>query len=677
MKSQAKHVILCWVLALVAEAASGATPAIIPLPQQMQTRPGAFTLCPAQPIPGPAAQAMTKILVDGASQHNGQYLAALLLKSTGYQFEVRTNAGLSAVKGAIVLTTVNALTNLGAEGYELTVAPDSVVIRAPAQAGVFYGVQSLLQLLPPQILAPRPVQSVQWTVPCVYIQDQPRFAWRGVMLDVVRHFFTKDEVKRVLDDMALHKLNTFHWHLVDDQGWRVEILKYPLLTQVGAWRNGIDFNMNSRASTAFNSSGNYGGYYTQDDIREVVAYAQQRFITIVPEVEMPGHSTAGVAAYPQYSCSPGFPYSMDTIDYHYDVYSPGTAGTFQFLEDILTEVIGLFPGQYIHTGGDEVSSTIWKTNVADVAQMRALGINPSSSSAVQQYQSWFSGQIANFLQSKGRTLIGWTEIEYGGVLTNAAVMDWITGAGSEAVATASAKQYVVMSPNTNAYINYYETTNLAVEPYFNSQSFLTTRTVYNFEPVPAGLAAQYTPYILGAQCNLWGEYVPSLLNVEFKLFPRMCALAETTWTQPSLKDYTNFTQRLVTHQKRLAQMGVNYDHESIPQIGSWSPANITTYGVTLTWDITSNIAAAGEIDVSFWYTSGANGLNIASVTLLENGIPIDSDVHAGFTGSSQTIPVYVLHLPARKPGATYAIQASVAGRGGTASSGNVYLPNWN
>lgn len=664
-------------LTLLALTARAGTPAIIPLPQQMQVRPGVFTLCPAQPVAGPPAQAVTKILVDAAAQETGQYLAALLLKSTGYQFQVRTNPGASAVKGAMVLTTANAPTNLGTEGYELTAAPDSVVIRAPAAAGVFYGVQSLLQLLPASVLSPRPVSGVQWTIPCVYIQDQPRFAWRGCMLDVVRHFFNKQEIKQVLDAMALHKLNTFHWHLVDDQGWRIEILKYPLLTQAGAWRSGIDFGINPRTSTAWNSSGRYGGYYTQADIREIVAYAQQRHITIVPEIEMPGHSTAGLAAYPQYSCSPTFAYNMDNINYHYDVYSPGTAGTFQFLEDILTEVMALFPGKYIHTGGDEVSSTIWKTNAADVAQMQLLGIDPSSSTAVQQYQAWFSTQIANWLAAQGRTMIGWTEIEYGGILPNAVCMDWITGGSSRAVATASAQQYVVMTPNTNCYFNYYMTQNRAVEPYFNSASYLTVSGVYNLEPVPAALPAAYANYILGADANLWTEYIPSLLNVEFKLFPRLCAMAEVTWTPAALKNYADFSQRLTTHLQRLAQVGVNHDRTNAVRIGTWAAA-VSTNGVTTNYDITPYVAGAGEIDVSFYYTSGTNGLDVGWAALLENGVEIDRDNFAGFAGSSYTaLPVYVLHLGIFKSGATYTIRASIAGRGGTTTAGTVYLTNWN
>ena len=672
----------CRILSLVFVALAitvfAGTPAIIPLPQQMELRPGVFTLCPAQPIPGPPAQAVTKILVDPASQETGQYLATLLLKSTGYQFQVRTNAGGSAVKGAILLTTVNALASLGSEGYELTVAPDSVVIRGPGAAGVFYGVQSLLQLLPPEVFAPRPASGVQWTIPCVYVQDQPRFAWRGLMLDVVRHFFNKDEIKRVLDEMALHKLNMFHWHLVDDQGWRIEILKYPLLTQVGAWRNQIQRGQNPRASTAWNASGKYGGYYTQADVREIVAYAQQRHITIVPEVEMPGHSTAGLAAYPQYSCSPTYAFDMDNVNYTYDVYSPGTAGTFQFLEDILTEVIGLFPGQYVHTGGDEVSSSIWTTYGPDRTQMQALGINPGSSTAVRQYQSWFSKQIADWLQAHGRTMIGWTEIEYGGILTNAVCMDWITGANSQAVPTASARQYVVMTPNVNCYFNYYMSRNHAVEPYFNgSSSYLPVSQVYNFDPVPAALPAAYTNYILGADANLWAEYVPSLLNVEFKLFPRLCAMAETTWTPTALKNYVDFDQRLTTHLQRLTQMGVNYDHTNAVQIGSWAPP-VSTSGATVTYDITPHVSSSGEIDVSFYYTSGANGLDIHWAALLENGVEIDRDSFAGFAGTSyNALPVYVLHLARFKPGATYAVRASVTAHGGTATAGTVYLTNWN
>src|SRR5262245_26976664 len=292
-----------WIFWSLAMAGAVAAPSIVPLPQQMQVLPGLFTLCPSQPIPGVPAQALTRILVDGAAQETGEYLATILFRSTGYKFQIVTNGAASAVKHAILLTTTNANSSLGAEGYELTVAPDSVVIRAPAAAGVFYGVQTLLQLLPPQVLAPRAVSGVSWTVPCIYVQDAPRYSWRGWMLDSTRHFFNVDEVKVLLDAMALHKLNMFHMHLDDDSGWRFEVLKYPLLTQVGAWRTNVDFGLNPRASTAYGPDGRYGGYYSQADCREIVAYAAQRHITVVPEIEMPGHSGAAVTAYPQYECN--------------------------------------------------------------------------------------------------------------------------------------------------------------------------------------------------------------------------------------------------------------------------------------------------------------------------------------------------------------------------------------
>ncbi|MDB6110066.1 MAG: Beta-N-acetylhexosaminidase, partial [Pedosphaera sp.] len=506
-----KSRILSSLLSFLAVATVGAAPAIIPLPVQMQVRSGIFTLCPTQQVAGASAHAMVKILVDRASLGNGQYLAATLRKSTGYEFGVVTNAGAGPVHASILLTTVNALPALGAEGYELTVAPDAVVIRAPAAAGVFYGVQSLLQLFPPEILAQRPVPGVQWTAPCVYIQDQPRFAWRGVMLDVSRHFVDKQEVEHLLDGLALHKINTFHWHLVDDHGWRIQILAYPLLTSTGAWRNGIDYGQNPAASTAFNSLGKYGGYYTQDDIREVVAYAQQRHITVVPEIELPAHSTAGLASYPAFGTG-NSGYNMDNISYGISAYSLAGPGCWTFFTNVLSEVMTLFPGQYIHCGGDEVIATgdkKWTNYSYDANQMTALGISISGgNSSIQQYQRWFSTNICSFLQSNGRTMVGWSEFEAAGTITNAVLMDWL---GTYASATASNRQYVVMAPNG---INYYQVNNtnsLIYDPFFqvgSSPAYLTVSNVYNYEPVPSNLDAAFTNYILGAQCNLWTEFVP-------------------------------------------------------------------------------------------------------------------------------------------------------------------------
>ncbi len=675
-----KHRIVCILLLLRADGLCAAAPALVPLPQLMQSNPGTFTVSPAQTMPGAPAVAPTRILVDGAARETGQYLATVLFKSTGYRFQIATNAGAAGVPQAILLTTNNSLGILGAEGYELTVATNSVVIRAPAAPGLFYGVQTLLQLLPPEVYAPRPVTGVPWTVPCVYIQDRPRFPWRGFMLDSVRHFFTKDEVKVLLDAMALHKLNMFHWHLDDDSGWRLEIQKWPLLTQVGAWRTDMMWDLNPRASLCWDGT-NYGGFYTQAEAREIVAYAAQRHITVVPEIEMPGHSTAAIKAYPQFACGcVGCSNSTPSLDITNSnasgVFCAARPETMSFLQDVLTEVMGIFPGPYLHIGGDEVNFSNWQKHSLDQELMSSLGL-----SSYQQYQGYFTQQIANWIKSQGRTMIGWSEIMNGGVVTNAALMDWLN---TRAVQTATNRQYVVMAPSATLYINKYETGGSAGngvlwsnEPPAQS-GYVPLTNVYAFEPIPASLPPAYTNYILGAEGPCWSERIPSLLNMEFRMFPRLSAIAEVDWTSAALKNWTDFTNRLQVHKQRLTQMGVNYNPSATPpQLGTWSPAQTPATYATLTWDITSSVTMPGEIDVSFCYKTGSHGLYIAWAALLENGVEIDRDTHAGYTGYTPARPTYVLRLPARRPSATYTLAASVQGRGGTDSSGVVYRPNWN
>ena len=680
--------------------AYASTITIVPQPQQIQPKPGVFTVCPAQSPTSAPGHPLVKIYTDPVSQPTGEFLAAQLFKSTGWQFVVATTTNGMTVRNGILLTTVNPNTTLGPEGYELTVAPDSVVIRAPATAGVFYGVQSLLQLLPPQVFAQSPATNVSWTVPCVYIYDQPQFSWRGVMLDCARHFCDKQSIKQLLDGMAALKLNTFHWHLTDDQGWRLEITNYPALTTNSAWRVSMDYGLNPRANNYTNSLGQYGGFYSQADAREIVAYAQQLHITVVPEIEMPCHAISALVVYPQFGCgNAASSYNMDTISscgtcYAVDLFSPGSPGTMAFLEEILSEVMAIFPGQYIHCGGDEVVSsgdTQWNSYSYDTAQMTAVGITPNNgSTSITAYQHWFSTNLSSYIQSKGRTMVGWSEFENGGVVPNAVLTDWTASASpaylhSQAVPTAEAGQKVVMCPDTNCYVNYIESPNLNIEPPFivgGQPSYASISNIYFFQPIPAALPAQYDTNILGAQCTLWTEYVPSPENVMFKVFPRACAMAEATWTAGS-KNYTNFLSRLAVHEQRLAQMGINYNHESIPAAGTWTPQQVTTGPSTLQWDITTNITAAGEVDVDFCYTNGANGLNIAWASLLQNGTEIDRDTHSGLAESASEATyaangtVYVLHLPVRKAGATYQIEASVQGSGGTNSSGIVYLPNWN
>jgi hexosaminidase len=670
-------------VSLVTPAASSS---IIPLPVTVTNRSGVFLLCPSQPLYPVPGHATMQILIDAASLQTGQYLANALSKATGYQFRLGTSTETNAVRNAILITTSNAMASLGPEGYELSVLPDSVVIRASGQSGTFYGVQSLLQLLPAEICSPRMVSGIAWAAPCVYVQDQPAFSWRGVMLDPARHFINKQEIKQALDAMAIHKLNTLHWHLVDDQAWCLEITNFPNLTAIAAWRDGIDYGLPPRSTTATNTSGQYGGFYTQADAREVVAYAAERHITVVPEIEMPCHSTPGLGAYPQFGCgNNAIAYVRDypNINYGIDLYSLGSPGTMAFLQEVLTEVMQIFPSQYIHCGGDEVVSsgdTQWNSYPADTSNMASLGITPNGSTSIVQYQHWFSTNMATFVQTNGRTMIAWTEFENGGVVTNAALMDWQTGSSSQAVNAATNGAKVVMSPNSNWYINYLQSTNLNFEPPFlvgGAPAYSSLANVYNYNPIPAALPAAFKTNILGGQCNLWGEYVPSFRNVMFKLFPRASAVAEATWTPTASKNFSSFTNRLAVHEQRLDQMGVNYNREFVPQIGSWGPT-VSASPTTLTFDITTNITAAGEVDVNFVATTGSAGLQINSVSLLQNGSVADTDTHTGIASkTTAAYTLYILRLPETKPGATYKIQAVVSGYNGTISSGSVYLPNWN
>ncbi len=518
-------------------AGGGSAFALIPMPMKAQRQRGQFTLKP-----------QARILVDAVARQTGGFLAERLRKSTGFEFNLEETSDSAPAKGDILLTTEDAQANLGPEGYTLSVTPDSVVIRATASAGLFYGMQTLLQLFPPNIFSREAVQGCDWTAPCVRIQDKPRFKWRGFMLDCARHFFTKQEVERVLDAMAMHKLNMFHWHLTDDQGWRIEIKEYPLLTKVGAWRHSIGFGLGPKSSTAYGPDGRYGGFYTQDDIRQIVAYAQARHITIVPEIEMPGHCSAALSAYPQYSCFGG-PYNTDMRGKISEgAYCAGKDQTFEFLENVLSEVIDLFPGKYIHIGGDEVKKQNWSRCPLDQARMKEEGLKTE-----RDLQGYFIRRIEKFLNSKGRTLIGWSEILEGGLAKNAVVMDWIGGA----IPSAREGHDVVMTPTSNCYFDYYQSTNHTTEPRAIG-GYLPLSKVYSFEPIPAGLEPRYQSHVLGAQANLWTEYVPNLKHAEYMMFPRLAALAEVAWSPKSARNYASFLRRLKTHEQRLDQLGINY-----------------------------------------------------------------------------------------------------------------------
>jgi hexosaminidase len=522
----------------IAMATAADAPALVPLPMEMKSLSGNFELKPN-----------TAILVDKDSadaMNVGRQLAERIKTSAGLDLKISTTDSEGKQSGAIRITSKNANASLGAEGYRLEVAPDGIVIVGKDGPGMFYGIQTLMQLLPPQVFSPTKVtDSIAWTIPAVEIKDQPRFRWRGMMLDESRHFFNKEEVKNFLDLMAEHKLNTFHWHLVDDNGWRIEIKRYPKLTEVSGWRKGIDFGLDPKASTAYDKDGRYGGFFTQNDVRELLAYAKARYITIVPEIELPGHSAAALTAYPEFSCFGG-PYDCDSN--RMGIYCIGNDTTFEFLENVLSEVIDLFPGKYIHIGGDEVDKSNWEKCPKCQDRIKQEKLNN-----VNELQSYCIKRIEKFLNSKGRTLIGWDEILEGGLAPNATVMSWRNvEAGRD---SANSGHDVVMTPTSHCYFDYLQAT--AGEPR-GIGGFIPLQKVYEFEPVVPGIATDKAKHVMGAAGNLWSEFFPNYAHVQYMAYPRACAMAELTWTNPKLKNWDDFKHRLETQLERLKVQGVNY-----------------------------------------------------------------------------------------------------------------------
>lgn len=511
-------------------------PSIVPLPQKVESHKGDFLL-----------NSQTQMFLDPASAEIFSYFSTQLRRYTRQTLSVPLSDALH-LTNVIEVTTSNANPALGPEGYELLVNADSILIRGQP-AGLFYGLQSLLQLLPQISSDSRPTNAVL-RIPCVHIEDQPRFKWRGLMLDVSRHFFSKDEVKQLLDAMAVYKLNTFHWHLTDDQGWRIEIKKYPRLTEVGAWRKSIGFGLDPKSAIAYGPDGRYGGYYTQDDIREVVAYAKSLHITIVPEIDMPGHSSAALAAYPQLSCT-GDPFKTDLPAGIFDgVYCAGNEESFSFLQDVFSEVFELFPDNYVHIGGDEVLTNNWHNCAKCQAVMKKEGFKNDI-----ELEGYFIRRMEKFIASRQRIPIGWSEIAHGGLTDDAVLMDWIGGA----VEAATSDHDVIMCPFTDCYFDHYQSHDRSHEPRAMG-GYLPLEQVYAFEPIPTNLPAQYQPHILGAQANIWTEYMPSLKQVEYMTFPRLCALSEVVWSATAARNWDDFQKRMPVQYRLLDKLGINYRH---------------------------------------------------------------------------------------------------------------------
>lgn len=425
------------------------------------------------------------------------------------------------------------------ESYSISIDKYNVDIISNSYKGQFYGIQTLLQLITSE-------KTFEIKLPCLSIDDdQPKYVWRGMHLDCARHFFPVDFVKKYIDYLAMYKFNTFHWHLTDDQGWRIEIKKYPKLTEVGAWRNG---SMIGHYNDQKFDDKRYGGFYTQEDIKEIVTYASQRHITVIPEIEMPGHAVAALAAYPEYSCTGG-PFEVGkTWGVLDDVFCPKDE-TFTFLENILTEVIALFPSEYIHIGGDECPKTRWK--VCPHCQKRMKKENLKDE---HELQSYFIQRIEKFVNGKGRKIIGWDEILEGGLAPNAAVMSWRGTEGG--IAAAKQKHFVVMTPGSHCYFDHYQG-ELKNEP-IAIGGYTTVEKVYSFNPTPKELTTEEAKYILGAQANLWTEYIETTSHVEYMIFPRMLALSEALWGTSNPEKFSDFQNRMIQHFDILETKGINY-----------------------------------------------------------------------------------------------------------------------
>ena len=507
---------------------------VIPQPVEILQLPGSYLL--------------TKATTIGFDSQPGQKIAEMLAEKltipTG--FSIKAQQG----KGGTIQFNLNKVlvTQLGKEGYILESSAKGVVITANEAAGLFYGMQTLLQLLPEEIES-KSLANIKWTIPSVKIKDYPRFGWRGLMLDVSRHFFTKEDVKLYIDQISRYKFNTFHWHLTDDHGWRIEIKSLPRLTEVGAWRVPRSGQFSQRAEPKPGEATTEGGFYSQNDIKEIIQFAKERNVTIVPEIDVPGHSMAAIASYPELSCSknpdakvnPGASFAKRQDN----VLNPSDEKVYEFLDKVFTEIAALFPNPYIHAGGDEVNKGFWMADTNCVALMKKMKMTRP-----EELQAYFMKRVEGILNAKGKKLIGWDEILEGGISHEATVMSWrgIKG-GIEAAKTG---HDVVMTPTTFAYLDYQQGES-TIEP--RVYASLRLNKCYSFEPVPEGIDAKY---ILGGQGNLWTEQVATLRHAEYMTWPRGWALAEDFWSPKESKNWTNFVQRVEKHFGRADKAEIRY-----------------------------------------------------------------------------------------------------------------------
>ncbi len=532
--------------------------AIIPRPAEVRQPAAAGQL---------VITAQTPLVLEGSGLENSaSFLNDYLEQVYGFRLAVSKKH----VRGGIHLN-YERMDHPIAGAYTLQVNKDQLYIAGDNATGVFYGVQSLLQLLPLE-------KSASLKVPFVTIKDYPRFQYRGLHLDVGRHFFPVAFVKRYIDYIALHKMNVFHWHLTEDQGWRIEIKKYPKLTEVGGYRNGTIIG---RYPGKGNDGLRYGGFYTQAEVKEIVAYAAQRYVEVIPEIEMPGHASAALTAYPTLGCTGG-PYKVqETWGVFNDVFCAGNDTVFNFLQDVLDEVMPLFASKYVHIGGDECPKESWKHCAKCQQRMKAHGLKDE-----HELQSYFIQRMEKYINGKGKTIIGWDEILEGGLAPNAVVMSWRGEQGG--IEAAQQNHDVIMTPGSHVYLDHSQTKN---EDSVTIGGYTAVQKTYSYEPVPAALTAAQAKHVLGAQGNVWTEYMKNTSKVEYMIFPRLSALSEVLWSPKELRNWPDFEKRLITQFKRYGLWRVNYSRAFFQPTAAIVPTE-NRRGVY--WQVTDPMAGAAD-----------------------------------------------------------------------------------
>ncbi len=627
---------------------------IIPKPQQIKVKPGNFTI-------------QSPVTINSTST----------LKSEAKKLEkILTANGVKVnwvKKGGAIVFAGTKNKELGKEGYGLTISPKRITIKAPNKAGAFYAIQTLRQLLPTEVVN-NSAKLNGFKLSALAITDQPRFSWRAFMLDESRYFKGEKQVKKLLDQMAQLKMNVFHWHLTDDQGWRIEIKKYPKLTSIGSKRTNTQIGGWGNAAR---SGVPHEGFYTQKQIRDIVKYAAERQITIVPEIGMPGHASAAIASYPELGCKKEKIEVPVTFGKHYHTFDVSDPEVYKFFSAVLDEIYELFPSKIVHIGGDEVRFNHWKESSQVSVMMKEKGLK-----SYADVQINFTNKISQMVQAKKHSIMGWNEILgdaiHGGLngkheenaseLSSDAIIHFWKGSSSLATRAIKKGHKVVNSWHSFTYLDY-------------GYGSIPLRKAYEFDPVFSGLEEKYHSSILGFGCQMWGEWIPTVERMDFQVFPRLAAYAEVGWTELENKNWKSFGKSLDKQLKRWDLLGIKYAQGQVAvvtasdffnhvKVGTWSPKTTSSDFTNLTFDVTKQVNKSGELEVALVYKKGTHAIDIAEVSLLKDGKTIATDKHVGFSGGKLTNIVYKLKVDKFSKG-KYEIAVKAKGSGGTDSHGEV------